>query len=73
MVYMFYLAAVRHPRLSQCHLHIADFMSGFSPGYVNRGTMLWGSIYPIMPLVAFGVAGMIIITLGVLATTRQDL
>jgi ABC-type transport system involved in multi-copper enzyme maturation permease subunit len=73
MVYMFYLAAVRYPRLSQYHLHIADFMSGLSPGYVNRSTMLWNGTYPITPLVGFGVAGIVIIALGVFATTRQDL
>jgi ABC-type transport system involved in multi-copper enzyme maturation permease subunit len=73
LVYMFYLAAVRHPSLSRYHLHVADFMSGDFPRYLDRTTMLWTSSYALTPIVGFFVAGLLLIAAGGLVTSRQDL
>jgi ABC-2 type transport system permease protein len=73
MAYMFYLAATRHPRLSAYHMHVADFMSGFHPGYLNRTTMLWNAHYPVLPLFGFLAAGMLFVAVATFVTTRQDL
>jgi ABC-type transport system involved in multi-copper enzyme maturation permease subunit len=71
--YVFYLAAVRHPTFSRFHLHVADFMSGFFPHYLDRSTMLWMSGYALAPIAGFWGAGLILIAVGGLVTSHQDL
>jgi hypothetical protein len=44
---------VRHPSLSQFHLHAADFMSGLFPHYLDRTTMLWTNTYALLPIAGF--------------------
>lgn len=73
VVYVFYLAGARHPRLQPYHLHVTDFMSGFSPGALDRNTMLWGSTYPLASILGFFATGVILISLSAFVTTRQDL
>jgi hypothetical protein len=73
MAYMFYLAAVRHPKLSRFHLHVADFMSGVFPHYLDRATMLWTGTYALTPIVGFCAIAVLLIAVGNLVTTRQDL
>jgi ABC-2 type transport system permease protein len=73
LVYMFYLAAVRHPRLGRYHLHVADFMSGVFPRYLDRTTMLWTSSYALSPIIGFLAAALLLIAVGGLVTSRQDL
>jgi len=73
LVYIFYLAAVRLPSLSRFHLHVADFMSGLSPHYLDRSTMLWTSSYAITPIVGFLAAAIILLAVGGFATTKQEL
>jgi ABC-type transport system involved in multi-copper enzyme maturation permease subunit len=73
VAYMFYLAGVRHPTLGQYHLHVADFMSGFAPHYLDRSTMLWDHTYAITPIAAFLTAALTLMTISALITARQDL
>jgi len=73
LVYMFYLAAVRHPSLGRYHLHVADFMSGVFPSYLDRSTMLWTGSYALAPIVGFFAVGLLLIAMGGLITRRQDL
>ncbi|MBS1823572.1 MAG: ABC transporter permease [Acidobacteria bacterium] len=73
VVYIFYLAGSRLPRLQPYHLHVADFMSGLLPNYLNRSTMLWGPVYAIAPIVWFTAAALALVAVGMLATARQDL
>ncbi|MES2222184.1 MAG: hypothetical protein V4587_14610 [Acidobacteriota bacterium] len=73
LVYMFYLAAVRHPSLSPYHLHVADFMTGLFPHYLDRTTMLWTHSYPMTPIAGFVAAAMMLLVLGGLFTIKQDL
>jgi len=73
LAYVFYLAAVRHPSLSRFHLHVADFMSGFFPHYLDRTTMLWTGSYALGPIAGFCGAGLILIAVSGLMTSRQDL
>lgn len=73
LVYMFYLAAVRHPSLGRYHLHVADFMSGDFPRYLDRDTMLWTSSYALSPIIGFLAAALLLIAVGSLVTSRQDL
>lgn len=71
--YIFYLAAVRHPRLSHFHLHAADFMSGLFPHYLDRTTRLWTGNYGLEPIVWFVTAGLGLMAIGAIITRRQDL
>lgn len=73
LVYVFYLAAVRHPSLARYHLHVADFMSGIFPRYLDRATMLWTGNYALDPIIGFFAAGVLLIATGSLITSRQDL
>jgi ABC-2 type transport system permease protein len=73
VAYMFYLAAVRHPSFSRFHLHVADFMSGLFPHYLDRSTMLWGNTYALTPIGSFLAVALLLIVLGGLVTRRQDL
>lgn len=73
VTYIFYLAAVRHPRLARLHLHVADFMSGLFPHYLDRGTMLWTGSYASAPIAGFLAAALALVLLSGLVTTRQDL
>jgi len=73
LTYIFYLAAVRHPTFGRFHLHVADFMSGLFPHYLDRSTMLWTSTYAINPIVCFFAAALLLIVMGGLVTSRQDL
>ena len=73
VAYVFYLAASRHPSLSRFHLHVADFMSGLFPRYLDRATMLWTSTYALTPIAGFLIAELTLFAIGGLVTTRQDL
>ena len=73
LTYIFYLAAARYPALSRFHLHVADLMSGFFPHYLDRATMLWTNTYALSPIVCFFVAGLLLIGVGGVVTSRQDL
>jgi len=73
VTYIFYLAAVRHPALARLHLHVADFMSGLFPHYLDRTTMLWTNTYASAPIVGFLGAAFLLVAVGGLVTTRQDL
>jgi len=73
LTYIFYLAAVRHPTFGRFHLHVADFMSGLFPHYLDRSTMLWTSTYAINPIVCFFAAALLLIAVSGLVTSRQDL
>jgi ABC-type transport system involved in multi-copper enzyme maturation permease subunit len=73
VAYMFYLAGVRHPSLSRFHLHVADFMSGVFPHYLDRTTMLWTGAYALAPIAGFLTAALVLVVLSGLLTTRQDL
>ena len=70
--YVFYLAAVRHPAVSRFHLHVADFMSGVFPHYLDRSTKLWTGAYDLAPIAGFLAVAMSLIALGGLVTSRQD-
>lgn len=73
VVYMFYLAAARHPVLSRFHIHAADFMSGYHPHYLDRSTMLWAGTYPVAPIAGFFAAALLLLCVGGAVTARQDL
>lgn len=73
LVYVFYLAAVRHPRLRRFHLHAADFMSGLFPHYLDRATMLWTGTYAFLPIAGFLIAGLALFVLSGIVTLQQDL
>jgi ABC-type transport system involved in multi-copper enzyme maturation permease subunit len=73
VLYMFYLAGVRHPRFSSYHLHVADFMSGLLPNYLDRGTMLWTGHYPLAPIAGFFAAAVTLIAIGAWITRHQDM
>jgi ABC-2 type transport system permease protein len=72
LTYMFYLAAVRHPSFRRFHLHVADFMSGLFPHYLDRSTMLWGNSYALTPIGGFLGVAVLLIAAGGLVTSRQD-
>lgn len=72
VAYMFYLAGVRHPRLSHFLLHVADFMSGIFPQYLDRTFMLWTNTYPLTPIAGFLGATLLLVALSGLLTTRED-
>ncbi|WP_263416724.1 hypothetical protein [Terriglobus albidus] len=73
VVYFFYLAAARLPSLSPFHLHVADFMGGLSPHYLDRGTMLWTGSYAITPIAGFFAAAVTLLAVSGFATTKQEL
>jgi ABC-type transport system involved in multi-copper enzyme maturation permease subunit len=73
ITYIFYLAASRHPTLQPYHLHVADFMSGMLPKYLDRSTMLWGNSYALMPIAGFFVAAVVLLAIGATVTQQQDL
>ena len=73
VTYIFYLAAVRHPSLGRLHLHVADFMSGLFPHYLDRTTMLWTNTYASAPIAGFMAVALALVLLGGVVTTRQDL
>jgi ABC-2 type transport system permease protein len=73
ITYIFYLAGVRYPRLSSYQLHVADFMSGLLPRYLDTHTMLWGPAYALTPIFGFFIAALALLSLGTFITTRQDL
>lgn len=73
VTYIFYLAAVRHPAFRGVPLHVADFMSGMFPHYLDRGTMLWGGSYALLPIAGFLVATTVLVLLSSLVVRRQDL
>lgn len=73
LAYMFYLAAVRHPLLKSLHLHVADFMSGLFPHYLDRSTMLWTGTYALPPITGFLTAAMALLVASAIITTKQDL
>jgi ABC-2 type transport system permease protein len=73
LTYIFYLAAVRHPSLSRFHLHVADFMSGLFPRYLDRATMLWTNTYSFVPIMGFLAVAVALVALSGVITMRQDL
>jgi ABC-2 type transport system permease protein len=73
VTYILYLAGAGHPWMSPYHLHVADFMSGFGSGALDRATMLWGNRYPVTQMVGFFAAGVVLIVASGFITTRQDL
>lgn len=73
ITYIFYLAGVRYPRVGPYHLHVADFMSGMLPRYLDLHTMLWGSTYALTPIAGFAAAALALLCVGALITLRQDL
>ncbi|MCU1226450.1 MAG: hypothetical protein JWQ42_4543 [Edaphobacter sp.] len=73
LTYIFYLAGVRHPLLGSYHLHVADFMSGLVPGYLNRSTLLWAGTYPLSWVLGFLSVAIMLIALSTFITTKQDL
>lgn len=73
VTYIFYLATVRHPSVARLHLHVADFMSGLFPHYLDRTTMLWTNTYASAPIAGFMSAALALVVIGSLVTTRQDL
>ncbi len=73
MVYVFYLAAARYPTLQRFHLHVADFMSGLLPHYLDRTTMLWSNTYALSPIAGFLAAAIMLFVLGGFVTIKQDL
>jgi ABC-type transport system involved in multi-copper enzyme maturation permease subunit len=73
LVYMFYLAGARHPKLSRFHVHAADFMSGVFPHYLDGNTMLWTNTYALLPIAGFLAAAMMLLVAGGMVTTKQDL
>jgi len=73
VTYVFYLAASRHPSLSRFHLHVADFMSGLFPHYLDRTTMLWTNTYALTPIAGFLIAALALVSVSTVVTTRQDL
>lgn len=72
LTYVFYLAVVRHPAFSHSHLHVADFMSGFFPHYLDRTSMLWAH-YALLPIAGFLTAAMMLLVFGGIVTVNQDL
>ena len=73
LVYVFYLAAARYPGLRRFHLHVADFMTGVFPHYLDRTTMLWTNTYALSPIAGFLAAAMMLFLLGGIVTINQDL
>lgn len=73
VAYMFYLAGVRHPTLGQYHLHVADFMSGLAPHYLDHSTLLWSNTYALTAIAGFFAAALTLMTISALITARQDL
>ena len=73
VTYIFYLAGVRHPSLARLHLHVADFMSGLFPHYLDRTTMLWTNTYASAPIIGFLTAAFVLVLLSGFVTTKQDL
>jgi ABC-2 type transport system permease protein len=73
LVYVFYLAAARYPGLRPFHLHVADFMTGVFPHYLDRTTMLWTNTYPLSPIAGFLAAAMMLFLVGGIVTIKQDL
>ena len=71
--YIFYLAAARNPALRHVPLHVADFMSGMFPGYLDRGTMLWAGSYALLPIAGFVAAGVALFLVSSLVVRGQDL
>lgn len=71
--YIFYLAGVRHPAFRRVPLHVADFMSGVFPHYLDRGTMLWSGSYALLPIAGFLAAATMLVLLSSLIVRRQDL
>jgi len=73
VIYIFTLAAARHPRIAGYHLHVADFMSGNAPHQLDPHTTLWTGMYPMAPLFGFFAAGLFMVAAATLVTRRQDL
>jgi ABC-2 type transport system permease protein len=73
VTYIFYLAAVRHPVFRRVPLHVADFMSGVFPHYLDRVTMLWSGSYALLPIAGFLAAAAVLVLLSNLIVRRQDL
>lgn len=73
VTYIFYLAGVRHPMLRVYRLHVADFMSGVSSGYLDRATALWGNNYALTPIAGFLAVALVLLTVSTAVTMRQDL
>jgi hypothetical protein len=73
LAYVFYLAAVRHPILNRPHLHVADFMSGLFPHYLDRSTMHWAGTYALLPIAGCLAAAMTLLIVGGIITAKQDL
>jgi len=71
--YFFYLAAARHPLLRRFPLHVADFMSGLFPRYLDRATMLWSNTYDLTPIAGFLAAAFMLVIISNLVAVRQDL
>ena len=73
MVYMFYLASTRHPRLAAYPLHIADFMSGRLGGMIDPHTLLWTGNFSATMLAGFFAAALVMLSIATFITTHQDL
>lgn len=73
LIYIFYLAAARYPSLRRFPLHVADFMSGLFPHYLDRTTMLWSNTYALTPIAGFLAAALGLFVISGLLTVRQDL
>lgn len=71
--YIFYLAAARYPSLRRFPLHVADFMSGIFPHYLDRTTMLWSNTYALTPIAGFLAVAFGLFVLSEVLTARQDL
>ncbi|MCC6586915.1 MAG: hypothetical protein IT168_09510 [Bryobacterales bacterium] len=72
LAYIFYLAATRHPAFSRFHLHVADFMSGVFPHYLDRSTKLWTGAYDLAPIAGFLAAAIALVAFSGFVTSRQD-
>ncbi|QNI36988.1 ABC-2 transporter permease [Edaphobacter albus] len=73
ITYVFYLAAVRYPGLRRFPLHVADFMSGLFPRYLDRATMLWTNTYALLPIAGFLAAAFGLVIISMWITVKQDL
>lgn len=71
--YIFYLAATRYPSLRRFPLHVADFMSGLFPHYLDRTTMLWSHTYALIPIAGFLAVAFGLFALSGVVSARQDL